>query len=361
MKTGVYFFLRPFKDPHDAGYQHRSIALAEGLRALGIPFFANIDYWKLDPSSPGTLFRREPRIQPEDCDILVAEHVYFDEEKQLPPSFARASRRYRTVFLDAFDGWRTPAMPFYGQGVDLVLRCHYNSRFRYGNNVRPWAFGLTQRILKALDNVDQTGTRRRALLCNYRASHPVRRTAHERFLPLLQNSFEIDDTIDTSAPADPCSRLMWEQTGTRHDPAYYARLAGSLACSAFGGYFVPSFSRSLDSFALRAAHKAFSTLRLATRTIAQFDSWRFWESLAAGCLTIHVDLEEYGCCLPVMPENRKHYIGVDLSRPAAAAAAMADGSLDLTQIARAGRTWAVEHYSPTAAVKRFLDLAQVSV
>jgi hypothetical protein len=355
VKAGVYFFLRSYKKPEDAGYQHRSIALAEGLRALGIPVFANIDYWRLGEDSSMTLFCREPSLRPEDCDVLVAEHVYFEAEKKLPPQFIKSSRRYRTVFIDAADGWRTPSMAFYKHGCDIVLRCHFNARFEYGGNVRPWAFGLSERILNAVQGTAAPERRRRALLCNYRALHPVRKYAHERFIPLIRNVLEIDTRIDDSPPPRPYDRLMWEQSGRRHDPGYYERLAGNLACSAFGGYFVPSFSRSLDSLPLRAANKAVARLGISTSTIAQFDSWRFWESLAAGCAVFHVDLDHYGCRLPVMPSNGIHYIGVDLDHPAQTAARIVDGSLHLEECSREGQRWAVENYSPIPVAKRFLE------
>ena len=45
-----------------------------------------------------------------------------------------------------------------------------------------------------------------------------------------------------------------------------------------------------------------------------WDSFRFWEALAAGCAAINIDLNHYGAELPVMPENGRHYLGVDLSR-----------------------------------------------
>lgn len=38
------------------GYSHLSICLAEGLQALGIPFYANINYWQIDAERENYLF-----------------------------------------------------------------------------------------------------------------------------------------------------------------------------------------------------------------------------------------------------------------------------------------------------------------
>jgi hypothetical protein len=88
--------------------------------------------------------------------------------------------------------------------------------------------------------------------------------------------------------------------------------------------------------------------------LIQWDSWRFWEGLAAGCLVFNLDLPHYGVQLPVMPENFVHYIGV---RPDSAGEAFArlDREPGLAaRIAAQGRAWALEHYTPAALARRFL-------
>lgn len=360
MIKNVYFFLRPFYSDRDAGYQHRSIALAEGLLSLGVSVYSNVDYWRLSPDSSETLFKAEKTVNPRDCDVLVTEHVYFDAERQLPPPYSESRRKYRTVFIDASDGWRTPSVAVYSHGVDLVLRCHFNSGFAYGRNVKPWAFGLSSRIVAALEAVSGSEERTKTLQCGYGVSHPVRKEAERRFIPLLASFFSIDRTVDSFAITSSADRLMWEQSGRRHYPTYYQRLKKSAASCAFGGYFVSSLSGSVDSVLLRAANKAVSTLGLRTRTVTQFDSWRYWESLAAGCATFHIDLERYGCRLPVMPENKRHYIGIDLDSPAREASLVIDGTFNLEEIGSSGKQWALDEYSPIPVARRFLQYVENS-
>ena len=88
--------------------------------------------------------------------------------------------------------------------------------------------------------------------------------------------------------------------------------------------------------------------------LSQWDSFRLWESWAAGCATFHLDLANYGAVLPVMPRNWEHYIGIDLNRPGLAIERIqADDDL-ICRIATNGRAWALEHYSPVAVARRFL-------
>ena len=91
-----------------------------------------------------------------------------------------------------------------------------------------------------------------------------------------------------------------------------------------------------------------------TGTIQQWDSWRLWESFAAGCATFHVDFEKYGFMLPVMPENWRHYIGVDLDDIEATTDRIVANPGLLEQVAAAGREWALENYAPIPVAKRFL-------
>jgi hypothetical protein len=97
-----------------------------------------------------------------------------------------------------------------------------------------------------------------------------------------------------------------------------------------------------------------------TGAVVQFDSWRFWESLAAGCLTLHVDLDKYGCSFPVQPENWKHYVGFDLRHIDQDIRRLKDSRSRLEEIALAGREWAVTHYSPRAVAERFLNMMEHS-
>lgn len=86
-----------------------------------------------------------------------------------------------------------------------------------------------------------------------------------------------------------------------------------------------------------------------------WDSWRFWESLAAGCATFHVDFDKYGIQLPLMPENWRHYIGIDLDNINATVDMIADDPEILERISTEGRRWAIDNYGPVPTALRFLE------
>jgi len=47
----IFFYYVPQGTPEDTAYQHNIVCLGEGLKALGIPFYSNVNYWKLSTSS----------------------------------------------------------------------------------------------------------------------------------------------------------------------------------------------------------------------------------------------------------------------------------------------------------------------
>ena len=196
------------------------------------------------------------------------------------------------MFIDWSDGLLTPGFRDEMRACDLVLKCHYNRKDPLPTNFRPWAFGLSTRILDHLSGEGEFG-RDADILVNYRHNHSVRKRAGNEIIPLFDGILRENRTVDAFDDVEGMThkdRLLWVQTGRRHYPAY-RRLLASTACSCFGGL-------------------------LRKDRVYQFDSWRFWELLAAGTCAFHVDLEKYGCVFPVMPVNMMHYLGFNLENPA---------------------------------------------
>jgi hypothetical protein len=211
--------------------------------------------------------------------------------------------------------------------------------------------------------------RRRSILINFGASHSyphgARVRSHEKFDPAISRIFELDSTRDdlSKAPTDPYDRTMWEQTNHRHCRAYYERLKASQAVSAFCGELIPPMPWRNPAGYLVGGNKAkilrflYSTLGHVDprpERIVQWDSWRFWEALAAGCACFHMDLDRYGALLPVMPVNGAHYFGVDMERPGDLIDRIAAEPGLVERVAEAGRKWATANYSPAGAARRFL-------
>jgi len=351
----------------EAAYHHLSICIAEGLKQLGIPFYSNVNYWQVSPDREEYLFRHHPKVIPDDCTVVVVDKGWFLNYRDLPENLFHPERRYITVYLDDADGPVTPAWnQLWGQ-FDFILRTHCNRKSEYPANFVTWVFGLSNRILRETKNFPNFQYRRRYLLVNFRVlqdtllnregsqhglppglvridpcrvrvEYPLRKIVRNQFCPLIEEILPVDDTVDEfeQPSLNSYHYLYWKQTRQRHYPTYFQHLKAIAACAAFGGYIVPGTNN--------------------TQPYAEWwDSWRFWESLAAGCVTFHVDLDKYGITLPVMPENWRHYIGIDLDNFEETVQRIATEPGILEYISRSGSQWAIEHYSPVPTAIRFLE------
>jgi hypothetical protein len=350
-------------------YQHSVVVLAEGFQQFGIPCYSNINYWKIAPDREEYLLQYEPQIHPADCSIVIFNdhRCLFEPGKNgiFRKDIFNSRRSCITVYLDITDEDHRPIIfdaPF--RQFDLILKAHYCSNAWYPANVQPWCFGLSQRILNELQTPPAFPDRRHTLLHNFRHTahpHTLRKFIHERYIPQIQTLLPIDDAKEQ--PFDPLTTesdwsayhlMQYAQSSARHYPAYYQRLQQATASACFGGFFTTPYPRSQAAFLSRNLRRIVTKLNRKTDRILQWDSWRFWESLAAGCVTIHVDFEKYGCALPVMPTNWQHYIGIDLDHMEQSIGRLRDEPDLLAKISQQGRQWALANYSPQPLALTFL-------
>lgn len=359
--------------------QEDIIALAEGLGELGVPFYANCNYWLQSVDSDDYLFRHSPDVQPDDCDIVVVSYTWAQwarmgdfklRRRALPEGLFKSGRRYVTVAMDNHDGYRTVSWEPQFRSFDLILRSKFNDRAAAPNNMRPWAYGLTNRITKATRGAPPFLDRADTVLVNFGVSHPypytARRLAEERLDSMLDGQLRLDRTTDdlSRRPQDAYAALMWQQTGGRFSRSYYERVKQARAVACFCGDIIPPAPWRPEFYLVggnraRLNRMMFGALgafdRRSPRAVGA-DSFRFWEALAAGCAAINLDLEHYGVRLPVMPENYLHYLGVDLARPWALADRLRDEPALLERVAAAGYAWAAIHYAPKSVAQRFLEI-----
>ncbi|HZZ19624.1 MAG TPA: hypothetical protein VFE25_09650 [Opitutaceae bacterium] len=370
----VYFYCCPEPD----NLQDDIIILAEGLRALGIPYYASANYWRLSPDSDDFLFKATPEVSPDDCDVVVFPYTWFNWvllsaprpiRRPFPEGIFKKGRKYRTVYMDTNDGLRTVSWEPEFRNFDLILRTKYNRRVFNPSNLRPWVLGLSNRMVQMTAGGPAFEQRRRAMMVNFGASHGyphgARTRAHEKFDPLIGALFDIESTKDDLSipPDDAYDRLMWEQTNHRHARTYYARMKACQAVSCFCGDLIPPMPW-LEPYRLmqfgnrakirRAFYEFIGHFDPRPERISQWDSWRFWEALGSGCAAFNLDLERYGAQLPVMPIKDEHYFGVNLSRPEASIDALVENPSRLSAVASSGRKWALANYSPEPMARRFL-------
>lgn len=214
-ESPVFFYLE------EGEFSHLALCIAEGLLQLEIPFYANINHWRIAPEREEYLFCYRPSVTPNDCSIVVVSKGGLLAAAPAESLF-HPERKYITVYLDDWDGltvWNEVYNFF-----DFRFKTHYNSKAQYPSNCIPWAFGLSNRILGETSHIPKFEQRRRHLTANFRvdqqlckftntllkigsgfievnsatlmADLPLRRIARSQFLPLIQKILPVDDLVD---------------------------------------------------------------------------------------------------------------------------------------------------------------------
>ncbi|MCK5297095.1 MAG: hypothetical protein KAJ75_09415 [Alphaproteobacteria bacterium] len=339
---GVYFFL-PVKN----GNYYASMCIAQGLEELGIPFSTNLNNNDMKkgiefPSSISSFSPLEASVcvidvTPIDIDSLCLQEIH-DEFRRIP-----AKRKIFISMADCNGGF------YFADDMPLMATSECAFIKRPGKRF-PLAFGLSRQIIKASEKRKPFNERNNSFLRNFRPSNfqHVRQIMDLSFVPNLEKTFEIDRFVDEKAD--------------RYLTSYFDRLNNSFGCLAYGG----TFRENLLNNPILAGNPFYTNPEgasvfpsefkfLKDIAVVRWDSWRFWESLAMGCVTVQLDFEKYGFMLPVMPENWKHYIGLDLKNLHLDIERIKDTKDSLHKIAENGRKWAIEHYSPKNTALRLIE------
>jgi len=372
-----YFLISDLPKVYDAGVIH----LAEGLKKMGYTFFSNRNYWKTGINED-YLFRYNKDFDPTvDADVVVlsnkwAEHMDLVSFKlvslPLPGWLFNASRKFLLVYLDLRDGYKTVSYTPPFRRFDFIFRAHKNSKTFNWNNIHPWILGFGNRILKEKKNIS-VENKNYQMAVNFYFSHPyvhqLRALAEKKIISKFDPAFINRKITSKEKPFDEFSKLMWEQTYGLHNPEYYKHTEQTLLVAAFCGELVPGLPND-PSVYLRGGNKAkiknqwshlLSAVIRTEKRLIQWDSWRFWETLALGSVPMHVDIAKYGVELPVMPVNWKHYIGVDLNNINKTIEQIIEEKDLIYKIAKEGNEWCMTNYSPEASTKRFLKTIGLSL
>jgi hypothetical protein len=323
-QAGLYFF-----SPENL-LTHNSGCIIEGLVDLGVKVRANT----------GNITSRD-----------VSKPV-FDAALVAPPSAGYAafvldiSHTNAYVPLESLKGGRLA----YLTNSDISLFCdvpapfplfavHESTFAKKAGKRFPIAFGPSNGLIAATSSRPEFSKRKRVALRNFRPtfSQSVRGLLDIAFVPHLKKHVDIDASL--LAPND-----------------YLNALLNSQICLAYGGDFYTSQAENTwlqtkqpDVFKVHS-FKSFD----AHSIVMRWDSWRFWESLMAGCLTVHLNFEKYGFDLPELPKPWVHYAPLDLDDLKSSVTAILDHEKKWGEIAEAGRVWAVEHYAPKPTALRIL-------
>jgi hypothetical protein len=365
----IKFFVADYRGPAVSGYQHELVALAEGFRELGISYCGNANYW-MDEKTGNYLIESNRGNQPFEVNIFHERFIahFSDWNKYV-------DKTKINILIDAADGFYNT--PCHDRRVvtsfDWILKTHYNRSIRYPKNVKPWAFGLTNRIISVLENFESKAYTFE-ILNNFSpglSNHSLR--------VYLNDLINLGDNPDVTVFQS--KRLFQEynengyltlpaQTGIRHDEEYYTMLNRARFTLAYGGFFCFRFLVPFSYIFKHKTHgvnhrlenfyKNFSTKRSdSIFLVNQFDSWRWWEALYSQSVPIHLDFEKHGFLLPENPVPGVHYLAIDMDDEHFTTKEVT--AEDQRKMALLGKNWAFEHYSPAPTASRFMGWVSKTV
>lgn len=222
----------------------------------------------------------------------------------------------------------------------LLFTVHESRMARMGGRRVALGFGLSRSTIDATSNPPPFAHRQRRALRNFRATlnQGLRGMLDLSFVPALEARIPIDRT---------------DYVGVDYLPA----LLNSQLCLAYGGDFFSALQT--NPYLAKAQPQIVEIHRFkhlnAPAVIMRWDSWRFWESLAAGCLTVHLDFDASGFTLPVMPKPWVHYAPLDLFDLKGSLEQLMDREREWAAIAERGREWALAHYAPVPTASYMLS------
>ena len=354
----VYFYCGAFHNP-DYAY-HDYVVLAEGFKESGISCYGDRNMYR-HKIGDEYLIQYDSSFSSDDADIVFFHFSIFHDGKNAANKYINAvstkkGRKYVTVFIDTADGLKTFGFEDGPQKCDIVLKSHYNNKYKYPSNFSPWQFGLTNRILEAVNPLP-FAERGNDFLVSFRIKHQLRDYVNNQIKPIVENYLHWDNNTNDSNKDNlsPEDLFHWKQTGGRHFPQYYQRLSSSVMCACYGGVFSIPWG-NYNKYTAKIARELNNIIKISKwDRVRQWDSWRLWESWAAGCCVVHIDFEKYGCQLPVMPQNGVHYIGIDIDNLSKFQQIL-DNSSKISEIGENGRKFILEHYTPKAIASRLLNM-----
>jgi hypothetical protein len=315
---------------------HNSGCLVEGLLELGIPVrLAAAEFTSRPVSMPLAGVDTKAMVSPLFADFSA---YVIDISHTNAPAPVQGVDESRVIYLNQSDVatfCETPArIP--------IFATHENRFLGKGGPRFPLAFGLSKGLIAATEKRPTFASRKRAALRNFRPTlnQSLRALLDLSYVPRIEARMPIDRKIHGAG-------------------AYTQGLLNSAVCLAYGGGF---YSTIMDNPWFRTNAPDLTATHhfphvAAPAFVLRWDSWRFWESLAAGCVTVHLDFEKYGFALPVMPKAWEHYVPIDLDDIAGSADALMDRAGEWEDIAERGRAFALEHYAPAPTAQYVLGAA----
>ncbi|MCB0308533.1 MAG: hypothetical protein KDD48_04110 [Bdellovibrionales bacterium] len=360
------FFITPVYPYGDDHYFHEMVALAEGLKELGYRVMGNVDYWKT-PTKDTYLIEKNDS---DDFDVGIYDYRYVRSFEHLlfRDGYPNFDLNKKHILVDRND-WISPI--WLNRHYRLFSRIFSGNIFqtlKYPDNVRPWAIGLSSRMIQSIDKYYGQLSKPMSLSIghNFRVMNGSRHIIMHH-LKQLEKTYPLKECFTIGEPIDKSDLFYFHQTTRRHHPEYFKSINENRFFLAVCGYFEcrPILYQPY-SLLDRIVRKPVLVLnRLLTRLKCdssylwfafQHDSFRFYETLYAKTCPIQIDLNYWKFRMPVQPSSGIHYLGIkglDVETLITSIEAMSQSQID--DIAGQGREFVLRHYSPVAQAKRVIE------
>jgi len=284
--------------------------MAEGLKALNIPFTANIDYF---PDISNTYLFTAGNANKAHYIITSAPEEFVEEIKSF------TNEKKKLIIFDTKDEWiRAKSTQF----ISMSHRYFMSTAITTSLVVRPFAFAVSNRMIESIKQDSPWKKREASIIWAHRVTNHTLRNLVKSYY--IKNKIQLATFLDNFTVPDPETSHMWNHTGRRHSPQYFDFLTKYKYLDAHGGY--PG--------------------RLST--ISQWDSWKVWEGFLAGCLVITADLDYYNIRLPFRMIPYEHYIPIrydDLEESYGKLFQLPD--IEQERIAKSGQAFVLKYYNPS--------------
>jgi hypothetical protein len=366
MKT-IKFFITPVYPYGNDHYYHEIIAVAEGFLELGYEIFGNFNYW-FQPETNNYLIKED--LENNNFEIAIYDYRYVTSFAHLLfrkgyPNFDKSKKH---ILIDRNDWlkpiwWKNEDYKIF----DLIFAGNLYQNINYSENIKPWAIGLTNRIIKSIDKYFQpTNKRDNVTGHNFRVEHNMRGYVLKQLKNNLTKYPAVEKFTKPNFTNDN-DLFYYNSTIKRHNPAYYKSLCSVKFFMAFGGYydFKPLCyqpCKFLDKVLKKPYYWRHNRLKNHGKDfsnevfIFQQDNFRFWEVLYSGAVAINLDLYYWNFKLPVMPVSDTHYIGIkELNCNNIENTLLNFKQKEIDTIAHNARNWVIEYYSPKAQAQRIIS------
>ena len=360
MKT-IKFFITPVYPYGNDHYYHEMIAVAEGFKELGYNIIGNCNYW-FQPEINKYLIN-------EDIDgdydvaiycrryVMSFEHLLF---RKGYPNFKLDKINIlndRNDFLSPI--WLNPHYEIF----DLILAGSMVKGLKVPKNVRPWAIGLTNRIISTIDTYyHQDAETEPVIGFNFRVGHNMRSFITENLLSLSKKYPYKEKFSNINVNDSAIDKFYYKTTTRRHVPDYYKSLNDCLMFSSFCGYteYLPKIYQPYNLLD-KLKRKPFAILNKYSKDKSKFqfvfqhDSFRTWETLYSRTCPLNLDFNDWDLILPENPVSGTHYLGLKKFNFQDYIEEINSMNVNqIIQIGINGREWVREYYSPLAQANRIL-------